>query len=71
MISQCTYKSSLILQIAFVGTTLNTAIVAFGLRYIFAELMWEKMNIFHAATFASIISGGFQQRPHSDKSPDI
>ena len=50
---------------AFVGTTLNTAIVAFGLRYIFAELFWDKMNIFHAATFASIISGGFQQRPLS------
>ena len=56
---------------AFVGTTLNTAVVAFGLYYIFAELMWEKMNIFHAATFASIISGDFQQGPHSDKSPDI
>ena len=42
---------------AFVGTTLNTAVVAFGLYYIFAELMWEKMNIFHVATFASIISG--------------
>jgi len=35
---------------------LNTAIVAFGLRFIFAELMWEKMNLFHTATFASIIS---------------
>ena len=42
---------------AFVGTTLNIAVVTFGLHYIFAELMWEKMNIFHAATFASIISG--------------
>ena len=52
-------KFSLIIlfQMAFVGTTLNTAIVAFGLRYIFAELVWEEMNIFHTATFASIISG--------------
>ena len=42
---------------AIVGTTLNTLIVAVGLRYIFGELMWEEMNIFHTATFASIISG--------------
>ena len=51
------FASSLILQMAFVGTTLNTVIVAVGLRYIFAELIWEKMNIFHTFTFASIISG--------------
>ena len=44
---------------AFVGTTLNTVIVAVGLRYIFAELIWEKMNMFHTFTFASIISGLF------------
>ena len=56
------YKSSL--QMAFVGTTLNMAIVAFGLRFIFAELMWEKMNLFHTATFASIISGVMLFRPH-------
>ena len=56
-IQKLLYKSSLIVQMAFVGTTLNTLIVAVGLRYIFGELMWEEMNIFHTATFASIISG--------------
>ena len=49
---------------AFVGTTLNTLIVAVGLRYIFGELMWEEMNIFHTATFASIISGALFS-PHN------
>jgi len=45
-----------IFTMAFVGTTLNTVIVALGLRYIFGELMWEKMNIFHTSTFAAIVS---------------
>ena len=45
-------------QMAIVGTTLNTVIVALGL-YIFNEFAWDLpgANIFHALTFSAIISG--------------